>query len=266
MTMIKLNCWRIIDTGVGTAEWNMAVDEALLDGYKEGDLPILRLYGWEPSLSAGRFSNIRMSVDVQRAEEIKVPLVRRLSGGGILVHGGDLSYTLILPRDWFMCTGVKESYHYLCGFLLRLYEKLGHHARFVRDSQCNEIKSDICLTGHEAYDIVINGEKMGGNAQRYTRNTLFQHGSIPMRLDEALFNPLFTGESGLERAATLERLGTFIEYEPLSLSVREAFCETFGVELLSESLRACEQERAKELLKDKYTQERWNYDGHTLYS
>jgi lipoate-protein ligase A len=264
--MFKQKRWRFIDTKIGSAYWNMAVDEALLDGYKEGDLPILRLYGWEPSLSAGRFSKVRMSVDVQRAEAIKIPLVRRLSGGGVLVHGGDLSYTLILPRDWIMCTGVKESYRYLCSFLLRLYEKLGHRARFVRDGQCNEVKSDICLTGHEAYDILISGEKMGGNAQRHTRNTLFQHGSIPMRLDEVYFKPLFIGESGLQSAATLERLGTPMGYESLSLLLRETFCETFGVELLSEPLRACEQERAEELLKDKYSQERWNYDGHTLYS
>lgn len=264
--MFKQKRWRLIDTKIGSAYWNMAVDEALLEGFKEGDLPILRLYGWEPSLSAGRFSNVRMNVDVQRAEEKRTPLVRRLSGGGVLVHGGDLSYTLIVPRDHLQSTGVKESYHYLCGFLLRLYEKLGHHAHFVRDTPLKEVKSDICLAGNEAYDIVINGDKMGGNAQRRTRHTLFQHGSIPMRLDELRFEPLFIGNSGLERAATLERLGTPMEYESLSLLLREVFCETFDVELLCETLGPDEEKNAKELLIHKYSQERWNYDGKPIHS
>lgn len=264
--MIKLNTWRFIDTKIGSAYWNMAVDEALLEGFRDGDLPILRLYGWENALSVGKFLNISKSVNMKKIEHQKIPVVRRMSGGGVLVHGGDLSYTLILPRESLKDRGVKESYHHLCGFLLRLYEMLRYPADFVRDSQCNEVKSDICLAGNETYDILINGDKMGGNAQRHTRHALFQHGSIPMRLDEALFNPLFIGESGLERAATLERLGTFIEYESLSLLVREAFCETFEVNLVSEPLRISEEERAKELLIHKYTQQRWNYDGKTIYS
>ncbi|MDO9207789.1 MAG: lipoate--protein ligase family protein [Sulfuricurvum sp.] len=263
--MIELKTWRLIDTKIGSAYWNMAVDEALLEGFKEGDLPILRLYGWENALSVGKFLNISKSVNMKKLEHQKLPLVRRMSGGGVLVHGDDLSYTLIVPREALKDRGVKESYHNLCGFLIRLYEKLGHTADFVRDSQFKEVKSDICLAGNETYDIVIEGGKMGGNAQRHTRHALFQHGTIPMRLNEALFNPLFTEESGLKRAATLERLGTSIEYEPLSLLVREAFCETFGVELLSEPLRIPEEERAKKLLMNKYTQERWNYDGKIIY-
>jgi len=263
--MIELNTWRFIDTKMGSAYWNMAVDEALLNGFKEGDFPILRLYGWENALSVGKFSNISKSVNIKRLEDQKLPLVRRLSGGGVLVHGGDLSYTLILPRKFLRDSGVKESYHHLCGFLIRLYEKLGHNACFAYDVQHGESRSDICLAGNEAYDIVIEGGKMGGNAQRHTRHALFQHGTIPMRLDEALFNPLFTEESGLERAATLERLGTFIEYEPLSQLVREAFCEIFEVNLVSEPLRISEEERAKKLLMNKYTQQRWNYDGKTIY-
>lgn len=263
--MLKLKRWRLIDTGIGSAYWNMAVDEALLNGFKEDDLPILRLYGWENALSVGKFSNISKSVDSQKLEYQKIPLVRRLSGGGVLVHGGDLSYTLILPREALKDSGVKESYHYLCGFLLRLYEKLGHNACFAYDVHERETRCDICLAGNEAYDILIEGKKMGGNAQRYTRHVLFQHGTVPMRLDESLFKPLFLGKSGLESAASLERLGTPMKYELLSTLVREAFCETFGAELNYEPLCLSEEERAKDLLVNKYTQERWNFHAKYIH-
>ena len=256
--MIKVKTWRLIESGIGSAHWNMAVDEALLEGFKEGDLPILRLYGWEPALSLGRFSTVHKSVDLERLEQQRLAYVRRMTGGGVLVHGGDLSYTLILPRAYLKNRGVKESYRYLCRFLISLYEKLGQSAHFAHELQLEGERSDICLADSEAYDIVIEGRKMGGNAQRHTRHALFQHGTIPMSMDESRFAPLFFGESGLKRAATLQRMGSAVTYEELAGLLREAFTETFDVNVVPESLRLSEEQRAKELLACKYSQQRWN--------
>ncbi|MDP3266778.1 MAG: lipoate--protein ligase family protein [Sulfuricurvum sp.] len=259
--MIIHNTWRLLDSGIKTAQCNMAIDEALLNCFKEGDMPIMRLYGWENALSVGRYSTLWTSLDQQTVLEENIPCVRRMSGGGILVHGGDLSYSLIMPRDWLREKGVKESYHYLCAFLLHLYEKLGYKADFSGENIVDELQSDICLTGNEVYDIVIDGKKMGGNAQRHTRHVLFQHGSIPMGIDEPFFKPFFRLDPGFENAATLERLGTSISYKELATLVREIFCETFGVKLVPGSLSESEERQAKELLADKYSQERWNLHG-----
>ncbi len=258
--MIMHHTWRLIDSGVGLPDWNMAVDEALIHTHSEGDLPIIRLYGWTNALSIGKFSNIHKSLDLKKLNDRKLPIVRRMSGGGILVHGNDLSYSLILPRS-FMNIGVKESYRYLCKFLIRLYKNLGHTACFAGEGPSKAARSAICLAGNEMYDIVINKKKMGGNAQRYTRHVLFQHGTVPMRLDESLFNPVFTEESGLKTAASLERLGTVMSYESLLLAVKEAFCETFNVVLLPDTLTQTEESCAQTLLEHKYSQERWNLHG-----
>ncbi|MEA3372860.1 MAG: lipoate--protein ligase family protein [Campylobacterota bacterium] len=259
--MIKAKTWRLIESGIGPADWNMALDEALLNGFREGDQPILRLYGWEPALSLGRFSSVHKSVDMERLEQQQLSCVRRMTGGGVLVHGGDLSYALVLPRKSLKDRGVRESYRYLCRFLIRLYEKLGQNAHFARDLQLEGGRSDICLADNEAYDIVIEGRKMGGNAQRHTRHILFQHGSIPMNVDESRFKPLFLGDSGLERAATLQRLGNEVAYEELAGLLRESFSETFDVNVAEENLRPSEEERAMELLTQKYSRQRWNING-----
>ncbi|MEN8146702.1 MAG: lipoate--protein ligase family protein [Campylobacterota bacterium] len=259
--MIRTKTWRLIESGIGSAQWNMALDEALLEGFREDDLPILRLYGWEPALSLGRFSSILKSVDLERLEQQKLACVRRMTGGGVLVHGDDLSYTLILPRKQLKNRGVKESYRYLCRFLISLYEKLGQSAHFAHELQLEGERSDICLADNEAYDIVIEGRKMGGNAQRHTRHALFQHGTIPISVDESRFAPLFFGESGLARAATLERLGSTVAYEELALLVKEAFSETFDVSVMPDTLCLSEKQRAEELLARKYSQQRWNLDA-----
>ena len=147
--MILSKEWRFIDTGYASAAWNMAVDEALLENFKENDLPILRLYRWEPALSLGRFSKIHKSVDKQELQKQKLSVVRRMTGGGVLVHGGDLSYTLLIPRTFLKEKGVKESYRYLCRFLLRLYERLGYKAGFAGDLNIELKSSDVCLAGNE---------------------------------------------------------------------------------------------------------------------
>ncbi|BBG65889.1 lopoate-protein ligase A [Hydrogenimonas sp.] len=266
--------WRFIDTELGSAHWNMAVDEALLDRFGEDDTPILRLYRWEPSLSFGRFSKPLGSIDLALAGKSGVSCVRRITGGGILVHGGDLSYSIILPSSFAKKRGIKGSYRFLCRFLIRLYEKLGLSAGFVAESQKEEKKpsqllrtglftrgSNICLAGNEEYDILIDGRKMGGNAQRHTKRAMLQHGSIPLYIDRDLLEPLFLEDSGLDGAATLHGLGVKTDFNALSLLLKEAFCETFGVTAVQEGLRSDESERANELLDRKYRDERWTVDG-----
>lgn len=256
--MAEFTSWRVLETGKGSASWNMAIDEALLNNFKEGDMPILRLYGWENALSLGRFSDIKTSLDQEKIDEVNFPYARRMTGGGVLVHGGDISYTLILPRKALKGISVKESYHHLCGFLMEFYERLGLDASFASDLSVEQKRSDICLAGHEAYDIMIEGKKMGGNAQRYTRDTLFQHGSIPITMDKSRLEALFISESGLEGAATLEELGCEMSYEELSLLLIDTFTQSFEIDAVSDTLRPCEEEDANELMAGKYTQQRWN--------
>ena len=243
----------------------MAVDEALLKCYTPGDMPILHLYRWEKTISLGRFSALEKSMDIGQLKKNDIGCVRRMSGGGILVHGSDLSYSLILPR--IKCKeGVKANYRYWCTFLLRLYEKLGLKADFVQALGMEQKHSNICLAGCEPYDIAIKGRKIGGNAQRYTRNALFQHGSIPISLNETAFAPLFLEESGMESAASLQKCGVEIGCETLAALLVDTFCETFDAEVLPDTLSQNEEQNAIELFERKYTQEGWNHYAKNLYA
>ena len=258
---MKLPMWRVIESEEVSAAWNMAVDEALLRLFRPGDMPVLRLYRWEPALSFGRFSKPAESVDLYLAESRGVACVRRMTGGGILVHGGDLSYSLVLPSSFAKEHGVKGSYRLLCRFLMRLYEKMGFEARFAEEANLPETRSDICLAGHEAYDIVIGGRKIGGNAQRHTRDAMLQHGSVPLFYDRELFEPLFPKASGFGESLSLKELGGDTSLESLRTMMKEAFCETFDADLLEEELDEEERTLAKRLCETKYTRRRWNLDG-----
>jgi len=239
----------------------MAVDEALLSNFKEGDLPIFRLYRWESSLSLGRFSKLDVSIDLEILKNQNLPFVRRMSGGGILVHGGDISYSLILPRESLKETGVKQSYAYLCKFLINFYERLALRAEFAYDLEVTISKSPICMLANEPYDIIIDGKKIGGNAQRYTKNALFQHGSIPLSFDENIFKNIFLEESTLKNINTLDKMGKDIGERELTLLLVETFTQSFEVELVSDTLTLQELESVDRFVTHKYATKRWNIDA-----
>lgn len=264
--IIELKKWRLIETGLSSAEWNMAVDEALLDNFSDDDLPILRIYRWKPSISLGRFSKVKDNLNLKIIKEKNLSIVRRMSGGGILIHGDDISYGLILSRNSIKTRGIKDNYRYLCKFLITLYKKLGHNVLFADEIHIESKKSAICLAGIEDYDIIIDGKKIGGNAQRYTKNALLQHGSIPIRVDDTQLETLIFETSWLNTISSLEKLGTLLKYEKLIELIKEVFSETFNVNFTSDKLSIQEEESVKKLMDKKYTQESWNIYANTNYA
>jgi len=254
--------WRFIDSGVGSAAWNMAVDEALLRSFNADDIPVLRLYRWQdPALSFGRFSHPTEILDWQQLQNCSLDFTRRMTGGGILVHGGDLSYSIIVPRTYILQWGVKESYRYLCGFLITLYQALGLTAAFAQDSQLPHVQNEVCLAGKESYDIVIDEKKIGGNAQRHTHNAMLQHGTVPQSINIEYFEAVFREPSGLAEAATLIKNGLDISDEALNKALVNAFCDTFDTRLVHDMLTNKENALAERLLKEKYSTEVWNVHG-----
>src|SRR5213080_714264 len=74
-----------------SAAMNMAIDEALLDSVA---VPSIRFYRWRSSaLSFGYFGKFADVADYAAERD----LVRRWTGGGIVFHGDDLTYSIIIP-------------------------------------------------------------------------------------------------------------------------------------------------------------------------
>ncbi len=166
--------WRFIDTPKLCAKENMKFDKSLLE---QGE-PSFRLYTWkENSFTLGR------SQKQENIEKFGDDWARRETGGGLLLHGCDVSYSITLPIELLENKSVKKSYEYLCSFLLHFYKQLGLHVEYAKDINIELSKSFFCQKGFEPYDMICNGKKIGGNAQRRTRTTILQHGSIPLKKD-----------------------------------------------------------------------------------
>ena len=185
----------------------MEFDKSLLE---KGE-PTFRLYTWKPnSFTLGR------SQKQENIEKFGNDWARRETGGGLLFHGYDVSYSITIPTKLLGSKSVKESYEYLCSFLLHFYKKLGLHVEYAKDINLELSKSFFCQEGFEPYDMMYDGKKIGGNAQRRTKTTILQHGSIPLKKD----NREYAGYS-------LEEFGVKLSPQKAKDLLRQSFVELF---------------------------------------
>ncbi len=156
----------------GTPAWNMALDEALLLACRE---PVLRVYGWsEPAVSFGYFLSAADASCVAGSR----PLVRRWTGGGIVHHGSDVTWSLIVPVGlaWAgMPPG--ESYAALHGLMAGVLADAG--------IACCQVSSDVpapqaglCFEAPAPGDLLVSGSKTLGAGQRRSRHGLLHQASM----------------------------------------------------------------------------------------
>lgn len=263
--------WRLIDTGPMEGPANMALDEALLNCFdKKSSLPILRLYGWDPpALSVGRFQQADAALHLPLCEADGVQVVRRMTGGGIIYHAQELTYSIVCaPEQLGEVAGVKEGFRRLCGFLIGTYQRLGLEACFAADlnptGERLGVRTPFCFAGKEEFDVLVNGRKIGGNAQRRLSGAILQHGSIPLvsRVQDGL-RYLKEAAPGALDSVSLAELGLQPEADRLKQLLAESFEECLGVTLVPDRLNRCEYESATLLERNKYRSPGWNINGET---
>ena len=195
---------RLDDPEPHPAALNMAIDEVLLRTAAE---PHLRCYRWaRPAVSFGYFGKY---AEVARAWPER-EAVRRWTGGGIVLHGEDFTYSLLVPRACaFFHLAAAESYRAIHECLAGL---LGSST--LAESAAPKI-SAACFENAARHDLVSGATKIAGAAQRRTRFGLLHQGSIqhtllppdfPARLAAALapqIEPRILSHKLLAEAAAL---------------------------------------------------------------
>jgi len=199
----------------------MAVDETLLREVRE---PVLRIYEWNvPAVSLGYFQPAALAG--------ARPFVRRYTGGGLVDHAHDLTYTLVLPRTHpWMQLSAPDSYCHVHRGVQAALAACGIESELTRVAHASE--SDACFQKPVRFDIVAAERKLSGAAQRRTREGLLHQGSI------------------------------LLPDPSQNSSLRDAFAQAFAARLeltLSPGdLTAAETARAVDLERDRYTTDAWN--------
>jgi lipoate-protein ligase A len=161
----------------------MSVDEALLVC---ADGPVLRLYSWDrPSISLG----YRQAPPawLPRCAGLGIPVVRRASGGGAVVHAGDLTYAVVAPLSTPGVPGdLRGSYEWIREALLAGLRAAGLDVRRGRTREGSD-RLEVCFAGATGFEVEVDGRKLVGSAQRRTPWAFLQHGSIRLSDDRFLY-------------------------------------------------------------------------------
>ena len=160
-------------------DWNMAVDEALLERAVETGGVSLRFYQWsEPTLSLGYFQPV--ADRARHAASSQCPLVRRSSGGGAILHDRELTYSLALPSGHRLARQAESLYLAAHAALIEGLATLGVAAGInrVASGLAPEAEPFLCFERRAVGDVLVGDAKIAGSAQRRRRGAVLQHGSI----------------------------------------------------------------------------------------
>ena len=170
--------WYFLRTGRGEPSWNMALDEALLEGVGSAGSgigrPVLRFYGW--SEAAATFGYSQKFADVASWTPLR-PLIRRPTGGGMVPHDIDWTYSLVVPPEhpWYQLRA-EESYRRVHAWVSGSFRSLQVQAEL--SAQCDKPVVGRCFIGAEKFDVLAGGRKIAGAAQKRNRLGLLVQGSI----------------------------------------------------------------------------------------
>jgi lipoyl(octanoyl) transferase len=152
----------------------MAVDEWLLE---TAVVPVLRVYGWLGNWGSlgyfGKFSDARLALP-------GVDWVRRWTGGGIVDHRADWTYTLVAPAGEPLCMlRGAENYRVIHAALARALAEEGINAFLSAGDQ--QTGAALCFGNPVGHDLVDgSGRKIAGAGQRRTKSGLLHQGSLAL--------------------------------------------------------------------------------------
>jgi lipoate-protein ligase A len=221
--------WYFLDSGPKPYALNMATDEALLEAMPRLGKPVLRFYGWtERALSFGYFQRYR---EVEALTFLR-PMVRRPTGGGMVPHDADWTYSLAAPTtaEWYSLTAI-ESYRRIHEWLQAAFSLLKVPTEVAPEARKSH--PGQCFAGWEQFDLLWQGRKIAGAAQRRRRDGLLIQGSVqppPLPLSR----------------------------EAWQLAMREAGEKTFGLHWTAFAPDAALLERARTLAELKYSLPAYN--------
>ncbi len=150
---------------------NMSIDERLLHTVTR---PTLRFYSWaQPTVSIGYFARIEDAGRLAKG----LPVVRRCTGGGLVFHGTgeDLTYSLSMPRSWLLLSS-KAIYRSVHEGLIAAFHEIGLQGCHLYGAATSP--GSVCFQNPVRDDVVHEGRKIAGAAQRRTRLGILHQGSI----------------------------------------------------------------------------------------
>ena len=264
---------RIIIDPPSSPAYNMAVDEALLNTSNQSNERLtLRLYSWNPpAVSLGYGQNLEEEIDPRKCESYGISIVRRITGGRIVLHDQELTYSLVGP----ISNSTIEPYSRVIfqkvnDILLATMRSFGVFGELAHGGLCGGGNRAVCFSGIGKNEISVNGKKIAGSAQRRTKNSLLLQGSILLGPGHRKL-PLLMPDRDYARRKEIsqilnsrtitvsEVLNTVPTFDELCQCLINKFFKKMDINGQKTSLENNEKKEVAWRIKNKYGIKNWNY-------
>ena len=224
---------------------NMALDEVLWTESAHGTA-FCRLYGWadRPVLSLGYFQHADEVRSDPRLREL--PFVRRLTGGGAIVHDREITYSLALPARRAPATNA--LYDRVHRAIATSLVELGIPASVDADTQRGDRSDRLCFCRSDRFAVRVCGVKVLGSSQRRRQASVLMHGSLLLGSSPAA--PHVRGLSDV--------LESVVSVESLRQALHRAVAAALDLDLQPIELARDLRLRAIALADSKYRTAAWN--------
>ncbi len=186
----------LIDTGKGGAIENMRFDSELLGRVLDFENTLLHFYDWsKKSMTYGYFVNPKEHLHIDLVKAMGFTMARRTSGGGILFHGKDLTFSFLVPKTHpLFSTDTLENYRHVNQGVVSALKDLLPEQEFSLVENDQEVAPEchrFCRAKPVRYDVLLRGKKVAGAAQRRTLNGFLHQGSISLGFEDPEVEGLF---------------------------------------------------------------------------
>ena len=226
--------WDLMLDGALDGVSNMAIDGALLDEVEANSEPrtVVRFYRWRvPTISLGRNQKVEKAVDLDYCAANGVDVVHRPTGGRAVLHDDEVTYAVISNDARYFGDSIYANYRKVSEALCDAFNRLGVRAVLAPEtrkvSPASNGADPPCFMSPSRYELMVDGRKIVGSAQRRLRRSFLQHGSMPIACDREML----ARATGMSDAGPLYEemagIGEFLDVRPSVTEVTNALVGAF---------------------------------------
>lgn len=187
--------WIIQDTRKSSVQHNMGLDAKFLAELDPlSTTPILHLYDWqESSATYGHFIDPKLHLSEEVFRTGCLQLAKRPTGGGVIFHTTDWAFSILVPAGHeAYSVNTLDNYAFVNHLVIEVISRfLGTTIDLnllpIEEKPLDISSSHFCMGKPTKYDVMWNGKKVCGGAQRRTKAGFLHQGTISLMMPEEEF-------------------------------------------------------------------------------
>jgi lipoate-protein ligase A len=247
----------------------MAVDEYFFQSLTDEPRTYVRFYQWErPTASLGCSQRVEKAIDLDFCRKNGIDVVRRITGGKLVLHHKEITYSVCSSDSQTFATTLSGSYKVISRALMRGLEKMGLQPSLAEKAPRSYVKGNLPCFSHPAADeIEVNQRKIIGSAQKRAGTKFLQHGSIPLAHNKDLLKSVSRLKANpveINMTSLSEVLGKPIGFEWAVEKLVAGFEEFFRICFISFKFCRNDLDMILSFQKKKYDNQGWIIRGQAL--